>query len=50
MNIPKGLSEALNRRRTDNGIAMWKKDNGTNKDVQNTTQKKSTTDEATRTR
>jgi len=44
MKIPKGQSEAVNRRRTDYTIAKRKR---TNKDLQNTTQK--INDVATRT-
>ena len=40
MNIRKGLSEALNFKRTDNEIVMWKKDKGANNDIENTTEKK----------
>jgi hypothetical protein len=44
LTIPKGLSESVNRRRTDNAMAKRK---STNNDLQKTTQK--TKDRATRT-
>jgi hypothetical protein len=37
LKVPKGFSESINRRKTDNTMA--KKDKRTNKDLQNTTHK-----------
>jgi len=34
LKIPKGLSESVNRRRTDNTMANRKKDKSTNNDLQ----------------
>ena len=39
LKIPKGQSEAVNRRRTDNAMSKRKKDKRTNNDLQNIRQK-----------
>jgi len=39
LKIPKGQSEAVNQRMTDNTMAKKKKDKRTNNDLQNITQK-----------
>ena len=39
LKIPKGQSKAVNRRTTDNTISTIKKENRTNNDLQNTTQR-----------
>ena len=39
LKIPKGISESINRRRTDNTMAKRKKDKRANNDLQNITHK-----------